>query len=46
MIVLIGIAVILLLVLLLDPPEQRPGFTTKPSNRPTDHNANGQWALR
>jgi hypothetical protein len=46
MIVLIGIAVILLLLVVLGPVEQRPGFTQKPSTRFTDHNANGQWALR
>jgi ABC-type transporter Mla subunit MlaD len=46
MIVLIGIAVILLLLVVLGPVEQRPGFTQKPSTRFTDHNANGQWVLR
>ena len=36
MIVLIGIAVILLLLLVLEPAEQRPGFTPRPSTRSTD----------
>jgi hypothetical protein len=36
MIVLIGIAVILLLLLVLEPVEQRPGFTSRPSTRSTD----------
>ena len=36
MIVLIGIAVILLLLLVLGPVEQRPGFTPRPSIRSTD----------
>jgi hypothetical protein len=36
MIVLIGIAVILLLLLVLEAVEQRPGFTSRPSTRSTD----------
>jgi hypothetical protein len=36
MIVLIGIALILLLLLVLGPVEQRPGFTQRPSSRSTD----------
>jgi hypothetical protein len=36
MIVLIGIALILLLLLVVEPPEQRPGFTSRPSTRSTD----------
>lgn len=36
MIVLIGIAVILLLLAVLGPVEQRPGFTSRPSTRSTD----------
>jgi hypothetical protein len=36
MIVLIAIAVILLLLLVLKPVEQRPGFTSRPSTRSTD----------
>ena len=36
MIVLIGIAVILLLLVVLGPVEQRPGFTQGPSTRSTD----------
>jgi hypothetical protein len=46
MIVLIGIAAILLLLLVLGPVEQRPGFRTKPSLRSTDRSADDQWALR
>ncbi len=36
MIVLIGIALILLLLLVLKPVEQRQGFTSRPSVRSTD----------
>jgi hypothetical protein len=36
MIVLIGIAIIVLLLLVLEPVEQRPGFTSMPSTRSTD----------
>lgn len=50
MIVLIGIAVILLLLLVLEPAEQRPGFTSRPSTRSTDREdvraANDLVALR
>jgi hypothetical protein len=50
MIVLIGIALILLLLLVLGPVEQRSGFTSRPSMRSTDRDevraANDLLALR
>ena len=36
MIVLVGIALILVLLVVLGPAEQRPGFTSQPSSRSTD----------